>query len=938
MRIYLSSTFEDLEAYRNEAIKAIRGLGHDHCSMEDYRAARDIPVEKCLRDVASCDYYVGIFAWRYGFVPLGYDKSITELEYREAIERRIPTLCFLLSDKFQWPDEYREEDPRLKALRDEISQSHMTCSFTTPENLRSLVAESLGNQLQVHKLQGKPIVGLRPADVSATFRDREHEYDKLTELLCDPTVKLICIVGRGGMGKTALVSKVCEQIESGELKLTDAATEMGADGIVYVSFKDKPMPSEGHILTRIGQMLGEDKEKRVLDIMKDSTVSLAERSRLILSLLGKGCYLLVLDNLEDILASDNTIADEGLRTFLEVCLSTPHNMQLIATSREEVRVQEGGSQTARRLFPLDEGLPEDEAVELLRSLDPDNLLGIRDAPAELLEKAVIACSSIPRAFEIMTGMLEDDTELTLGELLLDKKLFGEGVVEKLAADFYRRVSDAEKVVLEALSVYKRPVPTSAVEFLLEPFHPKLDVKGCLHSLVKKRFVTARRSEKTYELHSIDQMHAYAQIPETGAYSRRSLHARAAEYSRILRTTYEEHWKDRDALLWWYRYEDFKWQTLVEAWLYHLARTHDKSTARLAFTTIFFDAFFWWGEFVESPFCDLLMEMWDRTQTLSEDRKLLQYFLQFYTTYRPGFDDKQEIDWAKVKDALLALRQLLNIDEKLGMLDESQRQLVTITDVYLGAACCGLSSYIEAEQYYRKAYDLFDDDCNRAKVLYDICNLYVQRTRQSSDTGHSEESERSARVALQVANESEELALRPGRNKTLEETIKVQDYFLLSKVQVARARIHWVSDDLERTINCYTLAILLALAFQVLPHVRPDKFTQLYYRYVVQETVDRVRELQDKGRTEEALLGCRQMIDFWKPCEGLPCISLSSGQIRTMLNKKRWSDIEETLFPREPREEELDEPVSTYSSYVSEVIAAKRDVFLEILAPQNRRRP
>ena len=37
--------------------------------MEDYVAADNRPVDKCLADVPRVDIYVGIFAFRYGYIP-----------------------------------------------------------------------------------------------------------------------------------------------------------------------------------------------------------------------------------------------------------------------------------------------------------------------------------------------------------------------------------------------------------------------------------------------------------------------------------------------------------------------------------------------------------------------------------------------------------------------------------------------------------------------------------------------------------------------------------------------------------------------------------------------------------------------------------------------------------------------------------------------------
>ena len=68
-RIYISSTFSDLQAHREKVYRVLRQLGHDVVAMEDYVAADERPLAKCLADVASCDLYIGIFAHRYGYVP-----------------------------------------------------------------------------------------------------------------------------------------------------------------------------------------------------------------------------------------------------------------------------------------------------------------------------------------------------------------------------------------------------------------------------------------------------------------------------------------------------------------------------------------------------------------------------------------------------------------------------------------------------------------------------------------------------------------------------------------------------------------------------------------------------------------------------------------------------------------------------------------------------
>ena len=97
-RIYLSSTFADLETARAAVTKTLRRAGHEVVEMEEYVATDERPLDKCLADVASCDAYVGIIAWLYGYVPPGQASSITELEFREARRLGKSTLLFLLHE------------------------------------------------------------------------------------------------------------------------------------------------------------------------------------------------------------------------------------------------------------------------------------------------------------------------------------------------------------------------------------------------------------------------------------------------------------------------------------------------------------------------------------------------------------------------------------------------------------------------------------------------------------------------------------------------------------------------------------------------------------------------------------------------------------------------------------------------------------------------
>ena len=51
------------------AIRILRQIGHAVLAMEDLVAASAAPLVKVLEMIDRSEAYVGIFAWRYGYVP-----------------------------------------------------------------------------------------------------------------------------------------------------------------------------------------------------------------------------------------------------------------------------------------------------------------------------------------------------------------------------------------------------------------------------------------------------------------------------------------------------------------------------------------------------------------------------------------------------------------------------------------------------------------------------------------------------------------------------------------------------------------------------------------------------------------------------------------------------------------------------------------------------
>jgi len=405
------------------------------------------------------------------------------------------------------------------------------------------------------------VVNLRPLDVTH-FKDRLRETRTLCEHLVEGTVRLVSVVGRGGMGKTALACRVLADLEQGKLPVSgsnDLSRHYEIDGILYLSARSTGLGLE-RIYADVGRMLGEPAASQLAARWADRDTPLAAKVEYLLETMRDGLYLILLDNLEEELTEEGAIAEEGLRLFVERCLTQPGGVRLVVTSREEVQLAAAALRGARTI-PLRKGLPEDEAVALLRDLDPQGMLGLRDAPEEELRRAARLTRGIPRALEILAGILHEDPTASLPKLLTDKQLFGEQVVEQLVAAGYCRLGDNERRVMEALAVFDQPVDETAIAYLLHPWFPGLDVRTCLRRLARGYFVSANRVTGEYSLHPMDCDYAYRQLPDgegpalspalsevegADTYNQRNLELRAAEfYAAICKP--ESEWKTIDDL-------------------------------------------------------------------------------------------------------------------------------------------------------------------------------------------------------------------------------------------------------------------------------------------------------------------------------------------------------------------------------------------------------
>jgi len=152
-RIFISSTWEDLQSERQAVEKALHRLQDTaFAGMEYFGSRPETPREVSLAEVDRSDVYIGLLAHRYG-------SGITEAEYRRARERGLPCLIYLKDDSVPVPPSHMEREPaqvaKLEALKGELKARHTLSFFESPDQLATQVVADLHNLLAMEK-PGEP--------------------------------------------------------------------------------------------------------------------------------------------------------------------------------------------------------------------------------------------------------------------------------------------------------------------------------------------------------------------------------------------------------------------------------------------------------------------------------------------------------------------------------------------------------------------------------------------------------------------------------------------------------------------------------------------------------------------------------------------------------------------------------------------------------------
>jgi hypothetical protein len=228
------------------------------------------------------------------------------------------------------------------------------------------------------------------------FQNRHFETKQIGDFLKDESLRLMTVVGRGGVGKTAMVCRLLRSLEGG--RLPDDGGTLAVDGIVYLSaarsFHRTNVPD---LYTGLTKLLPEETVKELDSIYKNPQTPTLAIMEALVQAFSSGRTVVLLDNFEDMLVLENgkikdSELDEALRALLEL---PPHGLKIIITTRvapgDLALVQPG----LQRRLVLDTGLEQPYAENILRAMDADGKVGLRDGPPLSLRRRGSARADIP---------------------------------------------------------------------------------------------------------------------------------------------------------------------------------------------------------------------------------------------------------------------------------------------------------------------------------------------------------------------------------------------------------------------------------------------------------------------------------------------------------------------------------------------------------------
>jgi len=303
----------------------------------------------------------------------------------------------------------------------------------------------------------------RPPFVPLRFLDRTRETGLLREAIQHSEGCCILITGRAGIGKTALASRLLQDLEAGLWCSPTEYAYVSAGGSVPIS----PDLLRAHL---------RPESPTVLQVTK-------------------GKAILVLDRTELLFDEDGNWQSADLGRFLsEVAERRSFHLMLLSRRTPSPEVL---SALPHKRIAMTEGLPVEDARRLLLEADRECQLGLADAP-DAVEELIERANGNPRALELMVAALVADPMLEPQSLAGDL-VAGSDLASQLLGDSYQSLSEFAQEVVSVLAVASSTMPIDVLREVIA----NTDLERCLRTLASHEIVKYDRTSRRVRLDPFD---------------------------------------------------------------------------------------------------------------------------------------------------------------------------------------------------------------------------------------------------------------------------------------------------------------------------------------------------------------------------------------------------------------------------------------------------
>lgn len=515
MKVFISSTYNDLIEHRKAAHDALEKLDAHVIWMEAFGARPEDSTTACLREVEESDLFIGIYAHRYGFIPKDSEVSITEQEFDHAQELAKPIFGFIVDGDHAWSPKHIEHDKKdkLDAFLNKVKNRPVDF-FTTPDNLAQKIVSSIGRKIaelkakeeaerqaeinvsvngsfngnltigdhnssninQIPTYQSpKPTGNTLPQETYFVGREKEIEIIK-SALSAESRTWGALIDGPGGIGKTALAIHAAHKAEGFERKIfiTAKVRELTAEGEAKLT--DFTRPTYLAMLDELGKELGADGLEKLAPDERPNELRLA--------LAGKKA-LIIFDNLE-------TLPEDERTRLFQFLSRLPEGNKAIVTSRRRTDVD-------ARIVRLDR-LARDEALQLIAELAAKYPRLARATQKEREDLYEITQGN-PLFIRWIAGQLgrEGSQCRTIADAcaFIDKAPKGNDPLEYIFGDLLETFTADETKVLAALTYFNLPAKLKWIADMTTL--PERAAETALEDLTDRSILTSDLPKQTYFL-------------------------------------------------------------------------------------------------------------------------------------------------------------------------------------------------------------------------------------------------------------------------------------------------------------------------------------------------------------------------------------------------------------------------------------------------------